>query len=188
MNIIFGALAIAIGVSTTINQLFSLQEYPQIHILSILFVMLGVSISIVGLYWIITSANILDFTTDIQIDRHKQKKTLDEEIITRLIVQMVAFYRKNKKSIRQMIVMSRMGGCLFICFTFVSLVDLFVLRSVSITNLSIIEPIRLCLMFLLGITCLFIPRFFIKYASIWDHRMMEAKLSEKTFMEQMRSP
>lgn len=187
VNIIFGALSIAIGVSTTINQLNFLMESAFFSFTSMISICLGGGIGIVGIYWIISSVSILDFTTDIQLEQHKNKMSVTDESITSLIVQMIAFYRKNKKTIQQMIVMSMIGGCLFIGFTLFSAINILLKPSVDVLWSQYVQIIGIFLMLSLGIACFFIPRFFKKYASIWDSRMKEADNIEQMLMEQMRS-
>jgi hypothetical protein len=187
VNIIFGALAIAIGVSTSVSNFNMLKESSQISLTPIISICFGIGIGIVGLYWLISSANILDFTTDIQLGIHTKKTPLTDERITSTIIQMIAFYRKNKKTIKQMNLMSMIGGCLFIGFTFFSAVNILMKPSGDILWLQYVQIIGLFLMFLLGIACFFIPRFFKRYASVWDGRMKEAEQVEQMLMEQMRS-
>ncbi len=187
VNIIFGALSIAMGVSNTVNQLTLLKESTIFSFTSIITICLGVGIGIVGIYWIISSVNILDFTTDIQLKHYKDKMHLTDESIIGLIVQMTAFYRKNKKKIKQMIVVSKIGGCLFIGFALFSVINALVEPSGSVLWSNYVQIIGLILMVFLGIACFFIPRFFVKYASVWDSRMKEAENAEQTLMHQMRS-
>jgi hypothetical protein len=154
---------------------------------SVVSISFGIGIGIVGLYWIISSVNILDFTTDIQMGIHKQKTQVTDENITSIIIQMIAFYRKNKKKIQQMILMSIIGGCLFIGFTLFSTINMLLEPSGDVLWLQSVQIIGLFLMLFLGIACFFIPRFFKKYASVWNDRMKEAENAEKMLMETMRS-
>lgn len=187
VNLIFGGIAIAIGVSNSVSHINILKESVQISLTSVIFICFGVSLGIIGLYWIITSSNILDFTTDVQLERHKKKMSMTDEVIIGLIVQMIAFYRKNQKKIKQMIVMSMIGGCLFLGFTLFSAINMLMKPLVDVEWSQYVQIIGLFLMFFLGIACFVIPRFFEKYASIWDGRMKEAENVERVLMEQMRS-
>ena len=187
VNLIFGAVAIAIGVSNSVNQINLLKESVQISLNSIIFICLGIGLSIVGMYWLISSANILDFTTDIQLERHKKRASLTDEVIIGFIIQMIAFYRKNQKKIKLMILMSMIGGCLFLGFTLFSAINMIMKSSEDVAWSQYIQIIGLFLMLILGIACFFIPRFFKKYASIWDGRMKEVENAERTLLEQIRS-
>lgn len=187
VNIIFGAISIAMGVSSSINHLFLLMESAQMYVFSIISLCFGCGIAIVGIYWIISSVGILDFTTDIYIGHNKEKIPKTDESITDLIVQMVAFYRKEMKTIKRMIVMSKIGGCLFISFAFFSAANDLMNHSVNVLWPSYVQIFSVSLMVCLGIVCFFIPKFFVKYASIWDGRILETKHAEKILIEQMGS-
>jgi hypothetical protein len=187
VNIIFGALAIAIGVSTSVSNFNMLKESIQISLTPIISLCFGIGFGIIGLYWLISSTNIIDFTTDIQLGIHTEKTPLTNERITSIIIQMIAFYRKNKKTIKQMILISMIGGCLFMGFTVFSAVNILMKPSQDVLWFHYVQIIGLILMVFLGIACFFIPRFFKRYASVWDGRMNEAEQVEQMLMEQMRS-
>ena len=187
VNLIFGAIAIAIGVSNSVNQINFIKESVQISLNSIIFICLGIGLSIVGMYWLISSANILDFTTDIQLEHHKRRASLTDEVIIGFIIQMIAFYRKNQKKIKLMILMSMIGGCLFLGFTLFSAINMIMKSSEDVAWSQYIQIIGLFLMLILGIACFSIPRFFKKYASIWDGRMKEVENAERMLLEQIRS-
>jgi len=183
----FGGVAIAIGISNSVNHINLLKESIQISLTSVIFICFGIGLGIIGIYWIISSGNILDFTTDIHLERHKKKMSVTDESIISLIVQMIAFYRKNQKKIKQMIVMSMIGGCLLLGFTLLSAINMLMKPSVGVVWSQYVQIIGLFLMLFLGIACFFIPRFFKKYASIWDGRMKEAENVERILTEQIRS-
>jgi len=187
VNLMFGGVAIAIGISNSVNHINLLKESIQISLTSVIFICFGIGLGIIGIYWIISSGNILDFTTDIHLERHKKKMSVTDESIISLIVQMIAFYRKNQKKIKQMIVMSMIGGCLLLGFTLLSAINMLMKPSVGVVWSQYVQIIGLFLMLFLGIACFFIPRFFKKYASIWDGRMKEAENVERILTEQIRS-
>ena len=187
VNLIFGALAIAIGVCNSVKHINFLKESVQISLTSVIFICFGIGLGIIGLYWLISSANILDFTTDIQLERHKKRTSLTDEVIVGFIIQMITFYRKNQKKIRQMIVMSMIGGCLFLGFTLLSAINMLMKPSGYVVWSQYVQIIGLFLMLFIGIACFFIPRFFKKYASIWDSRMKETENVEQRLMDQIRS-
>ena len=187
VNLMFGGVAIAIGISNSVNHINLLKESIQISLTSVIFICFGIGLGIIGIYWIISSGNILDFTTDIHLGRHKKKMSVTDESIISLIVQMIAFYRKNQKKIKQMIVMSMIGGCLLLGFTLLSAINMLMKPSVGVVWSQYVQIIGLFLMLFLGIACFFIPRFFKKYASIWDGRMKEAENVERILTEQIRS-
>ena len=187
VNLMFGGVAIAIGISNSVNHINLLKESIHISLTSVIFICFGIGLGIIGIYWIISSGNILDFTTDIHLERHKKKMSVTDESIISLIVQMIAFYRKNQKKIKRMIVMSMIGGCLLLGFTLLSAINMLMKPSVGVVWSQYVQIIGLFLMLFLGIACFFIPRFFKKYASIWDGRMKEAENVERILTEQIRS-
>lgn len=186
VNIIFGALAIATGVSTTINRYFSMKEAAQFDIYSTALIGIGGILSIIGLWWIITSANIMDFSTDMHIEHHKKKSQVTEEVIISWIVQMVAYYRENKKTIRRMVQISRLGGIFFLSYGLILIVSE-LSGNIVLTDYTY-QMIRTILLVCLSIACFLIPHFFSKYASIWDSRIEQAEKAEEALIQQMGSP
>ena len=83
--------------------------------------------------------------------------------------------------------MSMIGGCLLLGFTLLSAINMLMKPSVGVVWSQYVQIIGLFLMLFLGIACFFIPRFFKKYASIWDGRMKEAENVERILTEQIRS-
>lgn len=187
VNIIFGSFAIAIGVSTSVSNFNLLKESFQIALIPIISLCFGIGIGIVGLYWLISSANIVDFADDIQRVFNTKNTQITEESMTSLIIKMIAFYRKNSKMIQQMILMSLIGGVLFIGYTIFLAFTLLLESSESALWVQSIQIIELVLMVLVGIACFIIPRFFKKYACVWDGRIKEAENVETTLQEQLRS-
>ncbi len=187
VNIIFGALAIAIGVSTSVSNFNILKESFQISLIQIISICFGIGIGVVGLFWLISSANILDFTDDIQRGFHREKTQMTDDGITSLMIQMIAFYRKNTKTIKQMIIMSQIGGVLFIGYAIFSVFTMLLESSESALWVQSVQIIGFVLMVFVGIACFIIPRFFKKYARIWDTRIKEAQNIEETLQKQLRS-
>lgn len=186
VNIIFGALAIATGVSTIINQYFSMKDAAQFDMYSAAFIGIGGILFIIGLWWIITSANIMDFSTDMHIDHTKKRKKVTDEAIISWIVQMVAYYRENKKTIHRMILLSRLAGIFFLLYSIISVFSTASYFNATFTISSFLfQIIREILLIFLSIACFLVPYFFSKYASIWDSRIEEVEKAEEALQQQM---
>jgi len=188
VNIIFGALTMAIGISTFINNIQMIIPFEEGFFLNSFFIIYGGIASIIGIWWIILSVSNLDFITDLKIDLYKKRKNISDEYITKSIIQMVSYYRENNKTIRRMIIISKIGGYFFILIGILSIINTSKDFLESIIWLDqLLSPLGIILMFILGITSLFIPRILSKYKTIWDSRISESKDVEKIFHHQLRT-
>ena len=188
VNIIFGALTMAIGISTFINNIQMIIPFQEGFFPNSFFIIYGGIASIIGIWWIILSVSNLDFITDLKIDLYKKRKNISDEHITKTIIQMVSYYRENNKTIRRMIIISKIGGYFFILIGILSIINTSKEFLESVIWLDqLLSPLGIILMFILGIISLFIPRILLKYKTIWDSRISESKDVEKIFHHQLRT-
>ena len=188
VNVIFGALSIATGITTVINRYFSMKEAAQFELYSAVYIGIGGILFLIGLWWIINSASIMDFSTDLQIDHYKRRKKVTEEVVISLIVQMVSNYRENKKTIQRMIILSRLGGCFFLLYGIMLMISIVSENTANfVWSDNLFSIIRTVLILCLSAACFLIPFFFSKYASIWDSRIKEVEKAEIALKKQMES-
>ncbi len=110
VNVIFGALAIAFGVQYTVSSVLGLADggtFRLLRIATAAFSMAGFGL---GLSWIVLSVKILDGLDNIRSACKEQKSPVPGEVTTRGIISMIAHYRRNKKTLRIMILVCTLGG------------------------------------------------------------------------------
>jgi len=186
MNMIFGGLAMAFGVSIGVQNIFSMVEAQSILFPQIAYVVLGLLAAAVSIRWLVSSAEVLDGADELRDEYSKKKEGLDEEGLAGLIAKMMAYYRENKPTIKTMMLISRIaGGCFLISGTF-SL-------ALAITNVMtgipqwdmLTQVLGTALSYAIAAACFAIPHFFGKYSKIWDYRLEETAKAEKEFKAQI---
>lgn len=188
VNIIFAAIALAMGVVLIVNNLFYLIESGQYIDLTLGYIIAGAGLTLIGFWWILHSVSLMDFNTEIQFDFSKKKVDLTDEKITSIIVKMISYYRENSKNIKRMILISRAGGIFFIINGLLSTID-FILKLDStflITN-NLMQIAGIILVFSWGILSFFIPRFISKFANFWEYRIKKSNEAEELIRKILES-
>jgi hypothetical protein len=178
VNITFSAIILALGIVLIVNNVFQLIEESSLILSSIVYIIIGLAMALIGFWWIISSASIMDFITDIQWQNE----------ITSQIIKMISYYRENNQKIKRMIFISQVGGCIFIINGIISTIDLFFsLQSTFDLTKNIMPISSIFIMFAWGASSLYIPRFIRKYASIWDNRIKQSIKAEEIIKQEMES-
>jgi len=188
VNIIFSAITLAIGVVFVVNNVFSLIESGNLIDYSTLYVFVGFVLVGIGFFWILPSASLMDFVTDIQFKYFNKKNELNDEKIITLIIKMISYYREESSNIKRMIIISRLGGTFFILNGIISSIDFYVKlnSNLQITN-HLIQILSLILMFSWGILSLFIPYFIKKFANLWELRIKKSEEAGAIFSKLLES-
>jgi hypothetical protein len=188
VNITFSAIILALGIVLIVNNVFQLIEESSLILSSIVYIIIGLIMALIGFWWIISSASIMDFITDIQWQNEKKKQILSDDQITSQIIKMISYYRENNQKIKRMIFISQAGGCMFIINGIISTIDLFFsVQSTFDLTQNIIPISSIFIMFVWGASSLYIPRFIRKYASIWDNRIKQSIIAEEIIKQEMES-
>jgi hypothetical protein len=186
LNIVFGALAMALAIAIVVQSILALIQTQSLLLPEIALVPLGFVVAAISIRWLVSSAELLEGVEDMKEDYQRNKNTLDEEGITAQIVKMMAHYRENKLTIKTMMLISRIaGGCFLISGGF-SL-------ATAVINAMAGAPIGDVLIQLLGTgfsfamatASLTIPHFFGKYSKIWDYRLKETAKAEIELSRQL---
>ena len=179
VNIIFAAIALAIGVVFVVNNLFPILETGVIDTLSIGYVIAGGCLAIVGFWWILPSTSIMDFITDLQIKSNKKNQKSSDEQEIGLIIQLLSYYRENEKKIKQMILISRIGGTFFLINGIITTYEIITKTDGSFTpGLYTMQIAAVIMMFTWGIVSFVIPYFLKKTAEIWQYRVRKSREAE----------
>ena len=188
VNIIFGAISLAMGIVFIVNNIFNLINLQIIIDISLIYIIAGFGLVGIGFWWLLYSVSLMDFITDIQMKFFKKNKKITDEKITSLIVKMVSYYRKNKTNIRRMIFIARLGGLLFIINGLISTIDLFykINPYIQLSNYYM-QIAAILIVFIWGILSLLIPRFIKKFATLWEHRIKKSSEAENIINKLMES-
>ncbi len=186
INLVFGALAIAIGVSTVVNNIQYLMELSEISIIPSILVCIGGFVFLLGLYWIISSVEILDGITDITEEYKNFKGRITDDYFTSLIIRMMAQYRSNKTIIHRMVFIGRIGG--HICIIAGIIEILFTLYNLNLSYITLdnlISIVGSVITLLLGFAIIIIVRYFNRYTKIWEKRLSDSNKTEKALQNAM---
>ena len=169
----------AIGVVFVVNNLFPILETGLIDTLSIGYVIAGGCLAIVGFWWILPSTSIMDFITDLQIKSYKKNQKSSDEQEIGLIIQLLSYYRENEKKIKQMILISRIGGTFFLINGIITTYEIITKTDGSFTpELYTMQIAAVIMMFTWGIVSFVIPYFLKKTAEIWQYRVRKSREAE----------
>jgi hypothetical protein len=188
VNIVFAAIALAFGIVFIISNLSNLFETGIISNLSILYVIAGGCLAIIGFYWLLPSASIMDFITDLQIENHKSKEKNEQEKEITFIIRLLSYYRENDLKIKRMIFISKIGGSFFLISGIIKTIDVIIsLNQSTPLNLQAMQIAAIVLMFGWGIISLFIPRFLKEIARVWEYRVEISMDAEDILRQHMET-
>jgi hypothetical protein len=186
LNIVFGALAMAFGVQFIVSSVLGLtggQSLPlRIVSGSISMVCFGL-----GIAWIISSVEIFEGIEGIRTESKDWTGPVSDETLTSGIVQMIAHYRENRKTIRMMILVCTLGGFCFLVLGIINSMEFF---SISLSsgrftlNSYLLIPSAL-LTLGVALASLLSSYYFSNFSRVWDLRLQETVRSEDTLKKSM---
>ncbi len=187
LNLVFGALGLALGMSLAITQLLDMIDSGQLQPLSVLLISLGVTAIAGGFYWIIKIAEIMDGIDDIKT-AYDDLGEGEQEPVTGLIIKMMARYRSDKQTISRMTVLGRMGGALFIIAGLLGVI----IAGASIASSGFLvehigQLVGSITAFGVGIAGLLISRYFTIYTKVWDARLQETAKVEDALKQKLEA-
>ncbi|PKL69176.1 MAG: hypothetical protein CVV30_06255 [Methanomicrobiales archaeon HGW-Methanomicrobiales-1] len=188
LNLVFAAIAIAIGVQYMVTAILSqtidplIPGFPMIPGLRIFTGAIALICFGLGIRWILSTVRIFEGIVTIKDDLEKAGDAITDERLTCLIVRMLAHYRDNHKTIRTMILVCTLGGgCFFVLGIAHSLKALSVSAggfAFTLDNLLLIPAMLLTLG--IALASLLSSYYFSKFAKVWDRRLHEIDESECT--------
>lgn len=185
MNVVFGALAIAFGVQYLVSSVLGLADggaFSLLRMATAAFSMTGFGL---GLSWIISSVKIMGGLHDIRSACKEQKSPVPGEVATRGIIRMIAHYRRNKKTIRLMILVCTLGGYCFLALGIFSSIEFFSFSltsgTITMDSAALIPPVLLALS--IAIVSLASSFYFIKFSKAWDVRESEISRAEQVLAD-----
>ncbi|MDD1658560.1 MAG: hypothetical protein LUQ41_08945 [Methanomicrobiales archaeon] len=183
LNLVFGALILAFGVQYIVTSVLALVQGGTSFGFVITQILAWGAIAFLGLRWIVSSAEVMSGVTDIQEEFTALEEPVSGEILTGLIVRMMARYREHRKAIRLMTLVCTLGGALFLALGVWNLVQAgLTLGSGGSPYLSLLAAgINLTI----GMVSLLLSSWFRRYSRAWDLRLAEASRSEEALRHAM---
>jgi hypothetical protein len=188
LNLVIGALVMALGISLATTRVLDLIETGRLLAIPLVLIGLGIIAIACGFYWIIKIAEIMDGIDDIKTAYDKLSKDGDQDPITCLIIQMMAYYRTNKSTISKMIILGRIGGILFLIAGTIGIISsLAPIASEDVLLENIGQLIGGIIEVGLGITGLVVAHFFVIYSKVWDTRLQETMKIEDALQQKLEA-
>jgi len=193
LNLVFAAIAIAIGVQYMVTAILAQALDPFIPGFSVipgLRVFTGAVALIcfgLGISWILTTVRIFEGIVTIKDDLDKHGDTIEAERLTCLIVRMLAHYRDNRRTIRTMIPVCTLGGLCFFVLGIANSLKVLTLSSdgfaFTLDNLLLIPAMLLTLS--ISLASLLSSYYFSKFARVWERRIREIGESEGALKQKL---
>jgi hypothetical protein len=174
LNVVFGAQALAFGIQFIVTAMLALMEEGAAMPIPGIQALAGGVLVVLGLRWILSSVHILSGVTKLRRARRNIEDSAPDEILTRLIIRMMAHYRENRETIRVMTLICILGGLLFLALGTVNLIQAFAEGTGSGSTSLIAAGINLTI----GTVSILSSFGFRTYAAAWDLRLAEASRSE----------
>ena len=188
ITIVFAVLAMAFGIAYSIMAVLGHPLYPGNPAFRIFSGAVALICFGLGINWLLPTLRIFEGIKSIRDILDSSGEHLPEDRVTCLIVRMLAHYRNNRKTIRTMILVSTIGGCIFVILGIIT-----GLRAVFPTGNGVAvvpdPPVLIPAIFLkLGIAfaCFLSSYYFSKFAKVWDQRLHAIDESECTLQEILR--
>lgn len=180
LNIVFAALAIASGVQYIAASVLGLTGGPATPDLRLLIGAVALICFGLGIRWLLSTVRVFEGVVEIKDKLDAEGTTLTDERVTCLIVQMLAHYRKNRRTIRTMIRVCTLGGAgFFVLGIATSLEALSVTPDGFAFTLHDYLVIPAMLITLgIALTSLLSSYYLSKFAHVWDRRLREIGESE----------
>jgi hypothetical protein len=186
LNLVFAAIAIAIGVQYIVTAIIGqtldpvIPGFPVIPGMRMLSAVIAMCSFGLGIRWILSTVRIFKGTVTIKDDLRKGGNAITDNRLTCLIVRMLAHYRDNRRTIMTMILVCTLGG---VCFFVLGMANSLKVLSISsggfaftVDSLLLIPAMLLTLG--ISLASLLSSYYFSKFAQVWDQRLHEIERSE----------
>jgi hypothetical protein len=180
MNIIFGGIGMALGISAGVQNVLALVEARSLLLYQFALTLIGFLAFGISIRWLLSSVEILDGATDIKDDYEKSKTKLDDENATSLVVKMMAYYRDNRSTIQRLTLLSKIAGICFFVNGIILLINTTnnIILGASLGSI-LLMVIGTILNLVAGASGIIIPRSFRKYSSVWEYRLEQSTRVER---------
>ncbi len=187
LNLAIAALVMALGISTTITNLFGLMDASQVQPLSILLLAIGAAAMAAGFYWLLQVVEIVDGVSELK-DSYDRLGEGNGERVTSLFVNMLAYYRSNRLIVSRMKVLGRLGGALFVILGAIGMIQAAAsMGSSGILTENITQLFGGAVAAAVGIAGFLVARYFSLYSKVWDSRLQESARIEDALRQKLEA-
>ena len=185
LNLVFGAMAMGFGMQYLVASVIGVSGVQTGLVLTLLTGALAMVSFGLGFGWILFSSRILKGITLIRREFRSHKGPVSDDTLTCWIVRMTAHYRRNRKTIRHMILVCTLGGFCFLLLGILNSLEFYSSGPASgIITLNSLLLIPAALLTLgIAIVSLLSSYYFTKFSRIWDLREAEISCSENKLAE-----
>ncbi len=176
LSLVFGATATALSVVLGITNILTFIN--QWSPLSLIPACIGFLAFPFAIKWLLSGVEIMDGIDDIKEEYSKVKNAENGEVLTALIVRMMAQYRAKKPTISKLILLCKVAAICFITngfFVFIQLTINMPADGLGLTTSLVAVLINLGV----GAVGLYIPHSFQKYFFCWEVRVQGSTLADK---------
>jgi hypothetical protein len=177
LNLIFGALAMAIGMQIILATLlqYTAGETPS-PIISAARILIGTAGIAIGFFWILASAKILRGIRGVRKEyRNRAVGPVPAETLTGWIVAVLAHYRENRTVIRWMTLIAISGGIIYLALGAANLVQgTQALTGAAGQGPGVIAFFAAAINLTIGLVAIYFSRGFHRYSRVWDLRLEQA--------------
>jgi hypothetical protein len=186
LNLVFAAIALAIGVQYTVSAILGqtldpvIPGFPAIPGLRLVTGAIAMICFGLGIGWILATVRIFEGIVTIKDEIDKDGDAITNDRLTCLIVRMLAHYRDNRGTIRTMILVCTLGGGCFFVLGIANSVKILTISSggfaFTLDNLLLIPAMLLTLS--ISLASLLSSWYFSGFARVWEGRLREIGESE----------
>ena len=193
LNLVFAAIAIAIGVQYMVTAIIGQTLDPLIPGFPVIpgFRIFTGAVAMVsfglGIRWILSTVRIYEGIVTIKDDLTRNGDAITDERFTCLIVRMLAHYRDNRTTIRTMILVCTLGGVLFFMLGIANSLKVLSVTSTgfafTVDNLLLIPAMLLTLG--ISLASLLSSYYFSRFSLVWERRLHEIGESEWSLKQKL---
>jgi hypothetical protein len=189
LNLILGTLAMAFGLQAVMLTLMSYSGGGNTSLFaSAAIIIIGVAGMAVGIFWVKTSAKILNGIKKVREEYRNHTDPVPAETLTGWIVAMLAHYRENRTVIRQMAMIGTIGGAVFLAFGITNLIQ----GIQAVTNggdplSGNLALVAAAVNLTIGLVTIHFARGFRTYADVWDIRLDQAGRGEESLKQALEN-
>jgi hypothetical protein len=156
---------------------------------SSVYLLLGGIATIVGLWWLPKGAEVLGDVADIREEADALKSRGNDEEVLRLMIRMMALYRDRRETVQRMVLISRVGGGIFLLSGVFNLIRFIMLvtrmGSPMETFAIILGIIGRGITVGMGGAALLVSFLFGKYSTAWEARLADSTRAEAVLTQRM---
>lgn len=179
MNIGLAAAAMAVSVGFAMENLLFLVRTLQFSLMHIMNSLVWFAGFILSLRWLMASIQLMDGLGSIRDSYRQSRGQMSDEHATRLIIEMMAYYREKKPVVSTLSTASKLAGVCFIVIGSAQLLIVAVRLALGLPNaLDVAVAISGVGSFLVSISSIAIPTYFGRYCATWDNRLSNGDRAE----------